>query len=434
MPPRLQQKTALKARLSLQARESLALLRAHGLELKTRVEKALASHPALERSEVPSSPSVYPLDQIPYTPTWSEQIHKQLAFLPLQAQERPWALELLNDLNSRGFLNESLETKAKDMGLPLKKLEKVQAKFRELDPPGLGARDLAEALLWQLEAKNQTGSLAYALLKQVPRQLLKGDVEAASKILKVSSSKIKESLKILSQLHFAPLEKLETDSITTPPDLIFFFQQNKWQVQLADRYTASLRIRSDWATHLKNPVLNKQEKSLLASQLKQAHTFLENLNRREQTLEAIGKLIIAHQSRALEQGFTHLKAHLAEEAARTLKLHPSTLSRALRHKIAQTPQGSLPLKQFFTPTLTTQTKNPAPQSPSKVAIKYQIAQFIAQENAQAPLSDRAISQHFQEKKGLPLSTRTVHNYRQSLRIPSSRKRKLNALARLRFRP
>ena len=201
------------------------------------------------------------------------------------------------------------------------------------------------------------------------------------------------------------------------PDIITRKVGNKWQVELNSQVLPKLRISSHYRNMI-DCLENDEGRTYLRKNLSNANTFLDNVNRRHETVLSVAKEIVRHQYAFLEIGEAGMQPLKISEIAQLLNLHDSTVSRACARKYIMTPRGTYELKRLFSVRIPNRFGN----DESAQAIKHRIASLVAQEDINSPLSDQQINDQLL-RGGASLSRRTVAKYRAELGIPARNIRK-----------
>lgn len=331
------------------------------------------------------------------------------------------ALNLLQRLDERGFLTVSTEELTAELGVSMKSVTRVIAMLQQLEPPGIGARDIQECFLIQcahLEAQGMNCEKVRQILTLAWNEFLNGQWYRVAKKIKESKENVEQARQFMrlnfhpnplalvesteptqNTLHFADLV-IVRNSLTDPPS---------YSLQIPGEDDFELRLSASFAEMLK---ANKQTKSSLSlddrnwmqKHFSQASLVIDALRQRWFTLRRTGECIVRHQLPFLEHGPLHLRPLTQAAVAIELNVHESTVSRAVSNKVVQLPDGHLiPLSHFFD---------------AGVPIKETIRSFI--QNSPRRLCDREIAEGLR-RKGIKVSRRTVAKYRLESNLESSRR-------------
>jgi RNA polymerase sigma-54 factor len=292
--------------------------------------------------------------------------------------------------------------------------------IQQLDPPGLGARDLRECLLLQLEDANLTDTLTYRLVKEAFDDLIAHRWSDLAKRFGLSPAEVQAAADELAKLDPKPgLQYAAANDHYIIPDLVVDKIDGQYHVFLNDTGLPRLRIAKvyqDIARDKKQ--FQGENKEFINQRMNSAHWMIQAIEQRRQTMLKVMNFIVDRQREFFEKGVEYLKPLTLREVADVISMHESTVSRVTNEKYVQTPRGLLPLKFFFSSGLSTTTGEDA----SARSIKAQIEKLVADENTKNPLTDQQIVELF-DQKGVKIARRTVAKYRDQLGILPARMRK-----------
>ena len=354
-----------------------------------------------------------------------EHLLWQVRMSNLTAIDKRIAEVLIGCLDEAGYLRDSLEdilsSLSDEIPIEIEDIETVLKYIQHLDPIGVGARDLRECLLIQLQ-RQQPASVVQALaLKLVENHLdllEKRDYKEIQRRLKINQERLEAVLILLRTLQPKPgnaFSESKTDYIT--PDVFVHKVRDKWLVSLNSKVTPDLQINHTYA-NLIGQVKSGADASYLKNNLQQARWLIRSLESRNTTILNVAKAIVERQNAFMQYGEQAMKPLILRDIADELEMHESTISRVTTNKYMYTPRGIFEFKYFFSSQLDTDTGS----SCSSTAIRAMIKQLIAKENSSAPLSDSTLTQLLRDQ-GINVARRTVAKYREALAIPSSHERK-----------
>jgi RNA polymerase sigma-54 factor len=302
----------------------------------------------------------------------------------------------------------------------LAEAEEMLHVIQRLDPPGVGARDLRECLLLQLEDQQKTETLAYRLVKEAWEDLKGHRWSELGKRFGLEPSEVQRVADDLAKLDPKPgLQHSAANETYITPDLIVEKIDGQYRVFLNDSGIPRLRISKvyqDIARDKKK--FDGENKDFINQRLNSAHWMIQAIEQRRQTMLKVMNFIVDRQREFFDKGVEFLKPLTLREVADVINMHESTVSRVTNEKYVQTPRGLLPLKFFFSSGLTTTTGEDA----SARAIKAQIQKLVGDEDAKNPLTDQQIVELF-DQKGVKIARRTVAKYRDQLGILPARMRR-----------
>jgi RNA polymerase sigma-54 factor len=307
--------------------------------------------------------------------------------------------------------------------------------IKQMDPIGVGARDLRECLLAQLHD-----------LKRVNRRNANGNHVAELEALDDAIVLVDVHLHALQNKHYKevakimgrPLEavmagmdfirtldprpglrynKVETRLIE--PDVAFVKQGDEFLVLMNDEEVPQLRLNPSYRRLLNRDAAEKDVRNYVKERYKSAIQLIKNIEQRKQTILRVCYSILDRQREFLEHGIDQLKPMMIKEVAEEIGVHPSTVSRAVANKYAHTPQGVFELRYFFSESV----NGPEGGGTSLLILKRRVKKLIEEEDPARPLTDEQITRILQSQ-GIQVTRRTVAKYREDMRIPSTHQRRV----------
>jgi RNA polymerase sigma-54 factor len=387
-------------------------------------------------------------DQEQSTVSLNSHLREQAAGLQLEAKDRLWLEILIEALDENGYLRDDLDEIASSFEAlflehfdePLLEEEYLVGLrlLQSLEPAGVGARNLQECLLLQLEALRQVdspfdapcvdGDEEPALSFQhysLARRLIEDHIETLGSANPVSLAKtldedknyLIKALRLIRSLNPRPAEIFRNQHAGyLIPDVVVYKTRNGiWRARLASGALPKLSINNDYAQLIKT---TGGESSSLSQKLQEARWMLKNIQQRSDTILRVSKAIVEAQQAFFEIGPKAMRPLVLRDIAEECELHESTVSRVTSQKFMLTPLGCFELKYFFGSHVSTDDGGTA----SATALRAQIADWIKSETPGKPLSDQAIADRFAES-GVVVARRTVAKYREALRIPSAAQRR-----------
>jgi RNA polymerase sigma-54 factor len=298
--------------------------------------------------------------------------------------------------------------------------EEMLRLIQKLDPPGVGARDLRECLLLQLQDKKEADTLAYRLVHDAFEDLKAHRWSDLGKRFGLEPAEVQRVADDLARLDPKPgLQYSAGGDQYITPDLIVEKIDGKYQVFLNDTGLPRLRISKTYQDIVRDrKKFQGENKEFINQRMNSAHWMLQAIEQRRQTMLKVMNFIVDRQREFFDKGVEYLKPLTLREVADVINMHESTVSRVTNEKYVQTPRGLLPLKFFFSSGLQTTTGEDA----SARAIKAQIKKLVDDEDPKNPLTDQEIVQQF-EQRGVKIARRTVAKYRDQLNVLPARMRK-----------
>ena len=287
--------------------------------------------------------------------------------------------------------------------------------LQQLDPPGVGARNLQECLMLQTEQDDYAPDLAYLLLEEAFEKIAKRKFEELAKEYQVSLPQIQQIMDYIRTLDPFPGAGFgEQESNFIIPDLTLVRRAGQLVVLSNKRGQLRLNFQENYFNRLKEQA-DEETKVYLKEKLQQFEWLNKTLGQRKDTILEVGKIIVQQQTAFFEEKQGALKPLMLKDVAKQLEVHESTISRAVNGKYIETDFGIFELRRFFVNKVND-------EDTSADEVKQVIAALVKNEDKRKPLSDQKIVELLAEK-GQKISRRTVAKYRDALKIPSSSKRK-----------
>lgn len=326
---------------------------------------------------------------------------------------------LIENLDVNGYLTSEPEEIAALLGVHIELVEESIIVIQTLEPAGIGARNLQECLLIQLERENLKDDLALTILTHYFIPFAEKKWKQIAKELQITLQKIQEIFDLVQQLSPRPGALLEQENASyIIPDAIVERFGEGFAVRLCDDILPKISFNDHYYQKL-TTTKDSQVSRFLQEKVQDYQWIMKSIEQRKETLTRVVSKIVEKQTRFFENGKEYLVPMTMKEVAGELEIHESTVSRAVKEKFVQTPIGTFPLKSFFTSTIQTVSN----ESTSSSQVKNEIASMIDSEDKQRPLSDQEIVEKLNTTQGIVVSRRTVAKYRDQLGIASSSKRK-----------
>jgi RNA polymerase sigma-54 factor len=369
----------------------------------------------------------------------SDHLRDQVSLLELSPRQMLLADEFLGNINDDGYLaipvseivdsvNELIvqaaESQDRDTSeLPLYTVEEGEAMLptvQQLDPPGVGARDLRECLLLQLDEAGLSQSVPYRLVHDCFEELIAHRWSEISKRFGISAADVQKAADEIAKLDPKPgLRFRSGDENYIIPDLIVDKVDGQYHVFLNDANLPRLRLSKAYQEIARDKKkFEGENKEFISNKLNSANWMIQAIEQRRQTMLKVMNYIIERQREFFEKGVQFLKPLTLREVAEVISMHESTVSRVTNEKFVQTPRGVLPLKFFFSSGLATSEGDDV----SARGIKAQLEKLVQDEDPHHPLTDQAIVNILRES-GVQIARRTVAKYRDQLGVLSARMRK-----------
>ena len=365
-----------------------------------------------------------------------EHLREQLNLLTLGPREVALGEEIIGNIDREGFLACSLEEVVEAANTWLAEsepelwaemepftLEEAEATLRVIQgfyPSGVGARDLRETLLIQLQERKEDDSLAYRIIQDHFEQLVNHRWSELSKEHGISPRDVQSAADSIAKLDPKPgLKYADMSENYVIPDLVVEKVDGEYFVFHNDSSLPRLKLsRSYREVAQDRNQFQGENKAFISKKLNSAQWMIQAIEQRRQTMLKVMSFIVDRQREFFEKGVEHLRPLTLREVAEHIDMHESTVSRVTNDKFVQTPRGVLPLKFFFSSGLSTDYG----EDVSARGIRARIQKLVAEEDPKKPLTDQAIVDVLKQE-GVQIARRTVAKYRDQLGILSARMRK-----------
>jgi len=359
------------------------------------------------------------------SPTLRQHLLEQLHLMPLSERDQTLASVLVDAINEDGYLEQSLEELAEmlpeEQEIDPMELQTALKLIQHLDPPGIGARNLAECLSLQLRALPETTphrEIAISLVDHHLSELATRDYARLRKALHCSEETLRDVQHLITQLNPRPgasFSHIGSDQYIQH-EIVVKKVKGVWLATLNQEVMPKLRINQLYADILKRNRDNSSQ--YLMSQMQEAKWMIKNIQQRFSTILRVSQAVVDRQRNFFEHGEIAMRPLVLREIADEVGLHESTISRVTTRKYMLTPRGVYELKYFFGSHVATDTGGAC----SATAIRALIKQLVSEENPKKPLSDSQITEIL-GKQGIVVARRTIAKYRESLQIPPASQRK-----------
>lgn len=362
----------------------------------------------------------------------AEHLLRQWALLDAPVELEPAGRAIIEHLDADGYLRVPLEAVRESMKHPatLEQLAEALRWVQTLEPSGVGARNLQECLLIQLDAIEDDPEMAeghdFELERALVRDHLK-DLELnrypqISRKLGREIEQIKSAVRRLARLHPHPGRLVAPDDAPPiTPDATVYFDEDtgRYEIRMAREPADDLHISGTYRRMLKDKTVDKTTREYLNNHVRNAKWLIEAIQQRSNTLKRVIRVVVDAQRDFFEHGPEALRPLPMIQVADQLGIHVATVSRAVSEKWIQTPRGIFPLRRFFSQGTTNQSSG---EDVSWDAVKEKLKTIIAKEDRRNPLNDDEIVERL-KAQGLDLARRTVAKYRKILNIPTARQRR-----------
>ncbi|MEO8587936.1 MAG: RNA polymerase factor sigma-54 [Flavobacteriales bacterium] len=368
--------------------------------------------------------------------TFQDSLKAQLGLRACDDRTELLAEHLIGNLDEDGYLRRDVDAIVNDLAFTqnvictreelLKALKEVQS----LDPAGVGARDLRECLLLQVDR------MPHSLEQRVGREILDKNFEAFSKKhyerildrLEIDEDALKGAIDLIVHLNPKPgntMRDTDKPSQEIIPDFMVMASDGQLELSLNGRNAPELRVSRQYRDMIKEYQRNKKDKDqrealqFIKQKLDSAKWFIDAIKQRQNTLLVTMEAIMEHQREFFLSGDeTKMKPMILKDIAERVKLDISTISRVANSKYVQTNHGTFLLKFFFSESLSTDSG----EEVSTREVKKILKDAIEAEEKRKPLTDDELTALL-KSKGYNIARRTVAKYREQLNISVARLRK-----------
>lgn len=374
------------------------------------------------------------------TITLTESLVQQLGYLRLNERQHTIGMQLIGSVEDDGYIRRPLRSIVNDLAFTQNiytnedEIVTILLKIQGFEPAGIGARDLQECLLLQLDRNDHTDMVVESAVKIIDEhfeEFTKKHFDKIQKKLDLDEDTMKHAIKIITRLNPKPgsMEYGDTSAAYLLPDFIVTSHNESLEVYLNSKNAPELRISKSFAQMLdtydksdKNAISNKHIKetvTFVKQKLDAAKWFIDAIKQRQQTLLKTMRAIVEYQKEFfLEGDESKLKPMILKDIATKIDMDISTVSRVANSKSVQTDFAIYPLKYFFSEGIATDSGEDA----SSREVKNILKEIIDAESKSSPLSDDKLEKIL-NKKGYNIARRTVAKYREQLNIPVARLRK-----------
>lgn len=350
-----------------------------------------------------------------------DYLYEQLGEIKSDIKIKKVVSYMIESLDSRGYLENTLEEICSDLGIDGEKVQNALEILQSLEPCGIGARDLKECLLIQLKSKGILDEIIKEIVLKYLEYIADCKYNYIAKELKITPKEVQAYGDIIKSLEPKPSRGYYTG------EEVKFIIPDAYIVKIGDKYNVimnkdiipNITINNLYKQEILNGK-NKKEVEYVKEKVNDAMGLINDIEQRNNTILKLLECIVKKQKAYFENGQEYLKPMTLRDLADEMALHESTVSRAIKDKYILTSRGTVKIKDLFCNGIVSSGING--EGVSTNTIKNKIKQLIQLENKNKPLSDQAICDLL-KKEHIDISRRTVAKYREELGIKSSSKRK-----------
>lgn len=359
-------------------------------------------------------------DSLTEEPSLQEVLLEQLRFADIDDKTRRLAELVIGSIDDSGYMRSILEDLATVGGVSVEEMRKALKLVQSFDPPGIGASDLKECLLLQLERRGEGRSPLAKLVREHLDDVAANKLPKVAKEMGITMEELRALLDDLKKLTPYPGSALAPNKpfYIVPEVSIVENDDDELAVRSETDHLPKLKISQYYLKLLEDPTVSKETKDYIKGKLSNSKALIKSISQRQSTIARIAEVILDEQHDFFTKGVDHLKPLTMQQVADKLGIHETTVSRAIANKYIDTPRGLLPFKYFFS----TGYQSSDGEEISSRGVMEKIKEMIAREDSSKPLSDLKIAEEL-KKEGLSVARRTVAKYREAMGIPSSHLRK-----------
>ena len=396
-------------------------------ELEKDLENEIQVNPVIEEKSIEESRSNNQVDSfqdqssyelflanIPESKDITDDLITQIDTSNLDEKSKLIGKEIVFNLDKNGFLDIELELIADNHNVDVEEIEQIRKEVMELNPEGVGSKDLKEYLTFQIGDSN---TLSNKIVENYFDDFINQDKDKIKQQINCTDKEIDEAFSLISDQNFSPILDNDLGIENVLPDAIVKEKEDKWLILINDRLLNKYQISQDYLDAAMNSNSSKEEKTFLKNHISDAQNILDTLNYRSNTLKDVIEQILLVQGNFLSNKSEFLNPLKLEDIANKIDKDISSISRVVKNKYIDTPIGLISLKSLFSNALTKKSGKTA----STNELKKVMLEIIDAEDKKSPLSDSDIVEKLNEKDFL-IARRTVAKYRKLLDIKNVNQR------------
>jgi RNA polymerase sigma-54 factor len=361
----------------------------------------------------------YMFESLVASTSLQENLLEQVRLSDLNEEQRAVADQIIGNIDDHGYLQASVDELAIATNVPAQTIAEVLTIIQTFHPPGVGARDVRECLMLQLERADRKLTLEYRIVDELMEALGKRRIPEIARSLGITIEEVQEAIERIGHLEPCPGRAFLPDNQQyILPEVFVQKNGDEFVVTTNNEQIPHLRISNTYKDLMSRAGTSTDVRDYIRDKIRAGKFLIKSLHQRQQTILNIAKEIVTRQREFMEHGVSQLKPLTMVQVASAVGVHETTVSRAVSGKYMQTPQGILEMKYFFTSGI----KTSSGEGLSNTSVKDMIAEMIKKEDPFKPLSDEEIVRVLKEK-GIEIARRTVAKYRSELKILPSHLRK-----------
>jgi RNA polymerase sigma-54 factor len=354
-------------------------------------------------------------------PNLTDHLTWQLMMSDASPRIKEIGVFIIGNIDEDGYLRATNEEIAASAQYSAEEVDQALKAIQSLDPLGVGARDLRECLLLQLEFLEVDNPLVETIIRDHWEMFMQRHFAQLAKVLSIDMKTLEAIVEVIKHLDPKPGRKYSNErAIYVEPDVYVQKVGDEYVIVLNEDGMPKLRINGSYRAML-NSMDSKQDGetvNYIKDKIRSAVWLIKSLDQRQRTIYKVAESIVKHQREFLEKGIDYLRPLVLRDVADDIQMHESTVSRVVSNKYMHTPRGLFLMKYFFHSGIDSDTG----EDISSLTVKKKIQSYITAEDPRKPLSDSKIMKILNDE-GINIARRTVAKYRDELNIPSSTDRK-----------
>lgn len=353
-------------------------------------------------------------------PTLAEHL-ESLAAEVASEEDMQLFYQLIGNIDAHGYLRASTAEIAAQCKVTKEHIDLALARLQKILPAGIGARNLSECLLLQLEAKGINNSLVTRIVSRHLEDLSRGRIKQVAQACGTTAEEVQDVIELIRSLNPRPASQFSTEEepCIWPELELYCEEQNCFSVRQVDSLLPSLRIDDTYLALLNSTELPVKTKSYLVENFKLAQNLFSAIEQRKKTILNVAGAIMYCQQDFCTGGFLSIKPLTMSQVASLAQVHESTVSRVVNNTYMQTPHGLIELRRFFSAGI----KKEDGASCSAACIKQHLSRLVSEEDSKHPLSDQQLAEKLAAIVKVTISRRTINKYRTALNIPTHSQRR-----------
>ena len=348
-----------------------------------------------------------------------EHLMEQIRVSEVTEEQRPLAEILVGNIDDYGYLKATIEEMSYSTAVPQEKFLEVLKIIQSFHPPGVGASDLRECLLIQMQRLAKQKTLEYKIVHDHMDALGKRRMPEIARGTGEDVVDVQKAIARIGLLEPRPGRAFLPDNDQyVLPEVFVVKQEDEYLVTTNNEQIPHLRISNTYKDLMSQADSSSEVREYIREKIRAGKFLIKSLHQRQETIRKIGIEIVVRQREFMDKGVAFLKPLTMVQVAEVVGVHETTVSRAVSGKYMQTPQGVFEMKYFFTSGISTASG----EGMSNRSVKDMIADIFKGEDPNKPLSDQEVVQMLTDK-GIAIARRTIAKYRSELNIlPSNLRR------------